>query len=133
MSDDELRELLHEMRDEPVPPDSLVRMRAGLAARVAARPWRTWKIAALALVPACLVLLAFLVLWTDEPKNIPMPPLVARVPEPPPITESLPERADRSPVMRRVHRRMQVRKAPEPALIRIETDDPEIVILLTGE
>src|SRR4051812_17629625 len=42
MTEDQIRELMRDMRDEPLPPDSLARVRAGVGAKLARRNWFGW-------------------------------------------------------------------------------------------
>jgi len=122
MTEEELRSLLRELRDEPVPADSLVRMRQGLAQRVEARRMKWWWIPAL-LAPVCLALIA---VWFAVPALTPVPtpaPLAVLNPTIPP-TEA-------APVMRSITR---PKAAPRNNMtIRIETPDPEVVILLVAD
>jgi hypothetical protein len=59
MNDDQIRELLHEMRDDPVPADSLARVRQAVMARASARVGRrglgvVWKVAVSAALAGCI-------------------------------------------------------------------------------
>lgn len=120
MTDERLRELFREMRDEPVPVDSLVRVRTRVSARIARRRW-FWA-GALGLVPACVLLLVMML-------RLPAPPPLPRVS--PIVAAPLVQPAVMRTAPPRVHRKKQ-RVASLPATIRIETDDPDVVILLVG-
>jgi len=133
MTDDRMRELFREMRDEAVPPDSLARVRMRVAERTAAAPRRGWWwLASLAAVALLVLVIAV--------SRKPVAPTVAVVPKPveaPKVVESrvIPE----APVVRPV-RAPRRRAAPvaKPAVsgavaIRIETPDPDVVIILLGE
>lgn len=133
MNDDRMQELFREMRDEPVPADSLARVRMRVSERTAQAPHRAmwWRWAAgLAMVAAVL----FAVLW---PRPTPAPVIVAKktieLPKPSVATRVI---AD-TPVVRpvRVRRTVPVAKPlPSGAVaIRIETPDPDVVILLLGD
>jgi len=128
MSDDNLRELFRELRDEPVAADSLARVRAGVYRGIEARRKRFF--AFLALATAAMVFLAVFALTPRQRLAAPRPtsPLPVTVPA---IIEQPREQAPVRPQIRSVARRKK--KQPEkPVLIRIETDDPEVVILLVG-
>lgn len=132
MNEEDLRELFREMRDEPVPADSLARVRACVDRRIHRRPWLpAWKLAAALVMAACIVG-AFLVLRPG--KSVPIqqasPPEIAQVLAPDSIS-ALPERL----VVRVAHpKRVRPRPVVEsvPVSIRIETPDPDVVILLVN-
>jgi hypothetical protein len=121
MNEDQIRELLRDMRDDPVPADSLARVRGRVAERVAAKSWfKPWGIAAMI---------------TIEPPPRPAAPVVAEV-EYPRVAPAVPARP--KPVVRKarvkpVRRVENVTASGAPVLIRIETPDPEVVILLIGD
>ena len=120
MTEERLRELFREMRDEPVPADSLARVGAGISARITRRRW-LWA-GAFGLVPACALVL-LLMLRLPAPAPLPaVAPIVSAPLVQPAVIRSAP---------RRVHRRKQT-VASVPASIRIETDDPDVVIVLVG-
>jgi hypothetical protein len=141
MNEDRIRELLREMRDEPVPADSLARVRLAVAQRTR-RAWR-WRLLTPALAATAVIALT---VWLRTPQSLPQPApqVVAREqappPEPPEPRASVPAR----PPLRRPERRL-VKTAPaakpervaEPAeadvVIRIETPDPDVVLLLIGD
>ena len=137
MTEDEIRELLREMSDDPVPAESLRRVRIGVAERTRPRmgTWR-WTAAALA-ASACVVLL---VLWLREPAPVrkPTPPVIALNPvvptkEPAPIP--VPQSRKPKPPIRAVARPDTERAAAPEAnfVIRIDTPDPDVLILLIGD
>jgi hypothetical protein len=127
-----MRELFREMREEPVPADSLARVRVAVDQRIHQRPWLSaWKIAA-ALVMAVCILAGFL--WLRPAKSVPIqqvsPPEIAQalpqieipaLPEIPARPAPRPKRARPRPVVEGV-----------PVSIRIETADPDVVILLVN-
>jgi hypothetical protein len=135
MREEDIRDLFREMRDEPVPADSLARLRARVAERTRTRPWRRWRIAALLLIPACIAFMALFLrpVATVQRTNA---PLVARQPEAPvetpPVRPETVHRAQRL-VRHRVARPRRMEQPGAPPLIRIETPDPDVVILLVGE
>jgi hypothetical protein len=116
MTEEEIRGLLREMREDSVPPDSLARVRMRVAERTAAPPW--WKRAVWVLAPLCLLMVAVLLRSPAPTPRIELP-AVAPVRVEPAVVQSRP--------------RHIVRRTPkQPVLIRIETSDPEVVILLVG-
>lgn len=132
MTEDQIRELFREMRDEPVLPDSKARVRMALAERTQSWPEklrRRWKWMAAILAPACLLLVA-LMTWQTK---VDMPPAPAAPAPPVAIVE-----APAPPRPRVIRARHRVAKPPREvasngaSLIRIETPDPDVVILLIG-
>jgi hypothetical protein len=130
MNEEEMRGIFREMREEPVPADSLARVRAGVDQRIQKRPWVfAWKIAAALVMAGCIVV-AFLLLRPGKPVQQVSPPEIAQmlpaveIPAPPEIP------------VRRVPRPKRVRPRPVvegvPVSIRIETPDPDVVILLVN-
>ena len=130
MTDEEIREVFRDLRDEPVPADSLARVRLGLEERLRRRS--RWKIPALALAGVAL-LMAIGIVDSRPPKRKAVVATVAsHTPVPPPI-ELLPvsRRPVIAPAILTTPRR---REQPAPAVsIRIETPDPDVVILLVGD
>jgi hypothetical protein len=124
MNEQEMRDLFREMRDEPVPADSLARVRAGVDRRIARRNW--WKLTIPLAVAGCIVA-AFLML---RPAKTPVRTIEIVQPE---IAEVIPAP---EPPVRSVSRPRPVRRPQRveggPMLIRIETPDPEVVILLVN-
>jgi len=123
MTEDEIRSLLREMREEPIPANSLARVRLGVEKRSGKRSGWKWVVP---LALAASVVAGFLLL---RPAKAPVRPVesapieVAQV-QPPPET---PVRAE--PHSKRV-RPQQVKAVP--VLIRIETPDPDVVILFVN-
>ena len=129
MNEEEMRKLFREMREEPVPADSLARVRAAVDHRIRQRRWMSpWKIAAAVVLAGCMAG-AFLLLRPAQPIQTVSAPEIAKALPPP--KASLP--AER-PVAR-VERPRRARPRPVetvPVLIRIETPDPDVVILLVN-
>ncbi len=124
MTEDQIRELLREMRDEPVPADSLARVRMRVDERVTAKRGIRWWIPALAV--AALALLA--VVYWPQPHSHRPAVVAVKQPEAPPVAV-VTEPAVAMPI--RVARRPA--EAAAGAAIRIETADPNVVlILVTG-
>ena len=134
MNEQEIKGLLREMRDEPVPVDSLVRVRLKLDDRIRRRA--RWRIGAWATACAS-VLLAAVFVWQgmqvrDMPRGGPEGLPVVRSekvqPEELPLVAAPP--AVRPAIRRRPHRSV---RAPQSLVIRMETADPDVVILLVSE
>jgi len=127
MNENEMRDVFREMRDEPVPADSLARVRAGVEQRIGKRSWIAgWKIAAALVVTGCLIA-GF---WLVRPvKIVPQPKTaqIAQVVPPPAVPLESPAR----PVSRPRRTRPRPVEAV-PVSIRIETADPDVVILLVN-
>ena len=141
MSEDQIKELLHEMREDPVPADSLVRVRqAVMAAQDSASTvrWRVfgpaWKFAVVFALVAFLGVV-FLRSRGGRP-TVASPPVTAALKAPEPAPTPLGAR-EGQPVRHKVRaaRRLQPPAAqPLPqSVIRIETPDPEVVILLLAD
>ena len=125
MTEQEMRELFRAMRDEPVPADSLARVRAGVEQRIAKRSW--WKFAVPVVAAGCIVAGFLLLRPAKAPVRIvePAPLEIAQVQPPPEI----PVRP--APKPRRARPRPQ-QVQTVPVVIRIETPDPDVVILLVN-
>ena len=125
MTEQEIREVFREMREEPVPADSLARLRWGVEQR--RRRAFSWKIAVALAMAGCIVA-GFLVI---RPAKAPV-----RTVEPVPLEIAQVQPPEEIPV-RSVPRARRVRPRPQqvktvPVLIRIETPDPDVVILLVN-
>ncbi len=135
MTEDQLRELFRDMRDEPVPADSKARVRMAVAERTQSwreRLRRNWKLLGVVLVPACLLLLVSLPQEKRAPQLTALQPLVAKAPAEPVVQEN-PEPAPRIvPTHQRIAKVRRAATRSVAAVIRIETDDPNIVIMLVG-
>ena len=130
MTEDQIRNLLHEMRDEPVPADSLARVRVAVAKRTQTAVWMRWKIVALVFVTACAVLV---VVWPRT--AVPPVPAPVAVVQPAPPAAIIPQSTP-PPLRPVVKPARDVKPVPAPdggVLIRIETPDPDVVILLIGD
>lgn len=143
MNEERIRELLREMRDEAVPADSLARVRMGVESRatrsrarqqaVAAKAWGALAAAAVA------VLVLAIAVWRHKPAQIetlPAPEIAQAVPAQavPPVPEPREPVPVRRHAVQRAARTIPVRPvAAKAAEIRIETPDPNVVILLVGD
>jgi hypothetical protein len=130
MNEQEIRSLLREMRDEPVPADSLVRVRLGLDDRIRRRA--RWRVGAWAMACAS-VLLAAIFAWQGmQVREVaqggvePLPIVRSENPQP----EVLSPPAVRPAIRRRPRR---VIREPQSVVIRMETADPDVLILLVSE
>jgi hypothetical protein len=144
MTEDKLRELFREMRDEPVPADSRAKVRIGVNREIGLQKRRFgWRLAA-----ACAALAgAGLVAWNLPLVERPVTPVaVVSTPAVSPAAES--PQVQEGPVRAvATHHRSESRKrrmipavaapplteASPGTVIRIETPDPDVVILLVGE
>ncbi len=120
-------EMMRESRGDLPAEAAFSAVRARVLARVAARRRWGWAVvAALAAAAACLAL-AVRIEWTPVPK----PPVVAvRVPPAPAEAFLIPRRAEPGPVYRAKALRA---KTASPVLIRMVTDDPDVVIYWIAE
>ena len=129
MTEDEIRDLLREMREEPVPADSLARVRLRLGDRIQSRG--DWK-AKWVMVCAVLALAALFIQPRAAIRKPAKAPIAEYTPDPLPL--ELPRATPRMtvrPAIRRTRRRAE--SMSQPVLIRIETPDPDVVILLVGQ
>jgi hypothetical protein len=132
MTDDHIRTLLREMRDEPAPQESVARVDVGASRRIRRR--RTvWLFSGAFAAAACFALVVFS-LRSPQPvtpdsmvrfqpaEPTPAPPIFLSPDRKPPgtATPARPPRIRPTPADR------------ENVLIRIETPDPDVVILLIG-
>ena len=134
MSDKEISDLLREMRNEPVPMDSVRRVRARVAERTQPRGRAWWWIPAM----AAALCTFFATLWLNN-RPVERPRTVAQEQKQPAASPALAElKRQPQPVLRAVSRPKlkpigAVRKDDDKILIRIETPDPDVVILLVGD
>ena len=126
MNEDEMRELFREMRDEPVPADSLARVRLGVDQRIRKTHWLTPLKIAAALVMAGCVVAGFVLL---RPVRTPVQIQPPRQPE---VAQVLPPPEAPVPAAPRPRRARPRPAKVEPISIRIETPDPDVVILLVN-
>jgi hypothetical protein len=134
MNEQEIRDLLREMRDEPVPVDSLVRVRLRLDDRIRRRA--RWRIGAWATACAS-VLLAGIFAWQGMPvREMPrgeaerLPIVRSGRPQPEELPLTIARPAIRPAIRRTPHR---IVREPQSVVIRMETADPDVVILLVSE
>jgi len=124
MTEDEIRSLFREMREEPIPADSLARVRLGVDRRIGQRKW--WKFAVPLAIAGCIVAGFLLIRPAKTPVRTlePAPLEIAQAPPPPEI----PVRTAPRPKRVRQPQRVEV----VPVSIRIETPDPDVVILFVN-
>ena len=134
MTEDDIHDLFREMREEPVPAESLRRVRMAVADRTKPRVRTWWWSAALvAAAAACFVVLILSGRKTVLVKQFIAPAVVARQ------QVVLPLPLPRQPVVKPstvIHRPRNVKRAPTAGtqfVIRIETPDPDVLILLIGD
>jgi hypothetical protein len=123
MNEQEMRDLFREMREEPVPADSLARVRLGVDQRLRKRSW--WKLAVPLIAAGCIVA-AFLLLRPARTPIQVQPPSLPEIAQVQPPTDVPVSAAPRPKRVRAKHAEV------EPVLIRIETPDPDVVILLVN-
>jgi anti-sigma factor RsiW len=123
-------ELLVSSFEEPTP-DELIAVRNAVATRIGTRrqrpAWRVWALAASAVV-AVVILFANLRPRTQAPlppAALALPAVVVKVSPPAPLMIPAPHRR----VVRRAPTMTLLTRAERPALLKINTSDPNIVIL----
>lgn len=133
MNEDEIRELFAEMRDEPIPVESVVRVRVVVDERIRRRA--PWKFAAMIAAFAGLVIAAFVIQMRPAMRKTTNPAVAMRHPAAPAPPVEAPD--DLPLTIRPAIERKSLKPRPAPpaqvASIRIETPDPDVVILLVGE
>jgi hypothetical protein len=130
MNEDEIRDLFREMREDPVPADSLAMVRLSLRDRIQSRG--RWKVAAWVTACAFVMLAALFMQPRTAIRKTATPPIAARTPDAPPV--ELPQETPRMTVRPAIQRhRRRIESSSQPILIRIETPDPDVVILLVGQ
>jgi hypothetical protein len=135
MTEDDIRSLLREIKDEPLPADSLARVRLGVAAATVSRRTMWWRLFATVAAVAAAVVLAVVVL---RPTQQPVPAASIAVPEAP--VAVAPRQEPPRVVKVRASKPRPVRQTPPKVVneqpdvvVRIETADPDVVILLLGD
>ena len=126
-------ELLHRAHAEPLPPATYTAVRGRVMAELVdtRRVWWRW---AAGLAAAVVVILVALAVWPERPVP-PLPRLAMAVPAAPPVIRTAPEIFRAAPEIFRAAR-VSKRSAPpqpkpvprQPLLVRLVTDDPNIVI-----
>lgn len=133
MTEDEIRLFLRELRDEPVPADSLARVRLAVAERSRKTSWLSgrWRMVGVLAATAMILLIA---MWAP-PFRQSTTPDIALVPAPPPPVIAQPMVKAAIKVVAKPKKENRRKAAPmgEGVLVRIETADPDVVILLVGD
>lgn len=128
MTENEIGDLFREMREEPVPPESLVRVRVRVDEGI--RRHAPWKIAAWA--AACAVLAVAALMMQTRPtarKTVRQQVAVHRPAAAPDVVEPVTVR----PAIERKLHKPRPQPPVQPVSIRIETADPDVVILLVSD
>ncbi|MBI4905693.1 MAG: hypothetical protein HY820_18820 [Acidobacteria bacterium] len=128
MTEDRMRELFREMREEPVPADSLARVRMAVSERTERRAtgwW--WRFAAAVALAAC----ALVVLFVTRMQDVPAAPVVAVARPGNPLASYTPPQP-KPVVAPAVRMARKVEQRGPDVVIRIETPDPDVVLLLVG-
>ena len=129
MTEVEIRKTLRDMRDDPVPPDSIARVRMAVSERQSRKPRFQWLAA---LMAAAALAMLFVVLRPDPisvpavPTAIQPVPAVTAAESQPPVRKAVVAKKLKPP-------RSAVKRQAEPLVVRIETEDPDVVILLIGD
>ncbi len=142
MNDNELSELFSEMRDDPVPAESLARVRMAVAGRVQARRrvlGMGWKIAVPLAVAGCIAAV-MLRPRPVAPAAAPAPSAIIAVEQSAPVEAPPPKPAVHMPVRAVAKPVRHAQEAPASNVdaggaheIRIENPyDPDVVIVLIG-
>lgn len=131
MSDEEIRELFREMRDEQVPADSLVRVRDSVYRGVRRR--RQWLIAAWAVT--CTVALFVFLAGSRRQSAAQHPTTTTIASKTQPVVTPIPAPPRHTPVRPAIRKSVRTHGAePQQQIaIRIETPDPDVVIVLVGD
>src|SRR5437016_7270577 len=150
MTEDQIRNLLGEMRDEPIPPDMRVRVRVAVAERIQSGAWvrmfhGRWRFAAVLLATASIVAV-LLFLRPSRAIHEPTPGVAARQGDARFERATPLEKTEPAPVNVLQRAKHPPRRMAQPAihgqetlgvrdrvLIRIETPDPDVVIVLVGD
>ena len=142
MTEDDVRALLHELRNESVPADSLARVRMAVAERrriEKTSPWLVWSWKWLALLATAVAITVVAILLRPAHRSNPTTAAVRNdavtIPAPPPpVSNPEPKRDVVKASTKRRQKVPRVKDAPaENLLVRIETADPDVVILLVGD
>lgn len=127
MTEDDIRDLFREMREDAVPADSLARVRLRTRDRLRRRV--QWKVASWVMTGAFVVFAALLFRPGAVHKAVNGPVAELRTSPPAEQPAEPPRMAVRSAI-RTARRRAE--HESQTAAIRIETSDPDVVILLVG-
>ena len=141
MTEDDIRTLLHELRDEPVPADSLARVRMTVTERTRVErriPWLVWDWKRLAMLAAAIAVAVVAILFRPGHRSIPPTDEAlneaATIPAAPaPVLRSEPRSAPVRVTAKKTRKIPRAKSANgDNLLVRIETADPDVVILLVG-
>lgn len=122
-------DLLHEAHAEPLPAAAYTAVRGRVMAELARRRiWRRYWVAGLAGAAAMLVALT-LAIWPEH-RVQPLPPVALAIPKAPEV-QLIPVSPSPRPRPRALERRVVARRKTEPRqplLVRLVTDDPNVVL-----
>ncbi|MBL8178797.1 MAG: hypothetical protein JNK48_29250 [Bryobacterales bacterium] len=137
MNEHDMRNLFRDMRDEPLPADSLARVRMGVEEKIARGSRRPFSLRWPVLVAGLAAVFLLAVLVTRPGSVDTVPPAVIAKKEPaapaPPAPRRMP--VEVKPAPRRGPDQVKARpSAPkQEPLMRLETPDPNVVIFLVAE
>jgi hypothetical protein len=151
MTEDQIRDLLREMRDEPIPPNTRVRVRVAVAERIQSGSWVNmfhgrWRIVAVLLATVSITA-ALLLLRPSSPLQEPTARRAAHQPDAQVERAAPPKKLAPTPPAEAQKAKHPARRMVQPippdvqespggridVLIRIETPDPDVVIVLVGD
>jgi len=130
MTEDEIRDLFREMREDAFPADSLALVRLRVDDRIRSRG--RWKVAGWVMACAVVVLAGLVIQPRTAIHRAVTAPMAARAPDAPLVeTPQATQPLTVRPAIQRKRRRSE--PPSQPVLIRIETPDPDVVILLVSQ
>jgi anti-sigma factor RsiW len=142
MTEDEVRLLLHELRNEPVPADSLVRVRLAVAQGSRRETWlqrlgARWKILGLLTAAAVILVIAVRVRPVHQTSTptaaIQHSAAVVEVPSRPATSNRDAKVSTNVAAKPKIKDPRKTAPKDGDVLVRIETADPDVVILLIGD
>ena len=132
MTEDEVRLLLRELRDEPVPADSLARVRLAVAERSRKATWLGWRWRMFGVLAAT-AMIVLIAMWVRPFQSSTPDIALVQVPPPPAISQPTVKAPMSVAAKPKKENRRKTAPSGEGVLVRIETADPDVVILLVGD
>jgi hypothetical protein len=132
MTEDEIKDVFREMREDAVPADSMALVRLRVEGRIRRRA--QWKTAGWVMAGAMVILAALITHPRPAIHKPTTATMAARRLDAPPV--ELPQATPRVTVRPAIQRKLSRRRHQTPSeavTIRIETPDPDVVILLVGQ